>query len=96
VVTRALRTEKLDLRISAEAKQVIADAASVAGQSVSDFMLTSALARAEEILPDRRYFGLTTEQWTDFMAALDAPPTDHPRLRRLLREPSVFDLPDPQ
>jgi uncharacterized protein (DUF1778 family) len=96
MVIRAPRTEKLDLRISAEAKQAIAEAASVAGQSVSEFVLSSALARAEETLPDRRFFRLTTEQWADFMAALDASPKMHPRLRRLLREPSVFDTPDPQ
>lgn len=91
MVTRAPRTEKLDLRVSAEAKQVITEAASVAGQSVSEFVLASALTRAEETLPDRRHFGLTTKQWSEFLAALDAPPKDHSRLRRLLREPSVFD-----
>lgn len=93
---RAARTEKLDLRVSVEAKQAITEAASVAGQSVSEFVLASALDRAAETLPDRRQFGLTTEQWAEFMAALDAPPKDHPRLRRLLRESSVFDSPDSQ
>lgn len=94
MVPRVPRTEKLDLRISPEAKQAITEAATEAGQSVSEFVLASALARAEETLPDRRHFGLTTEQWADFMAALDAPPKDHSRLRRLLREPSVFDPDD--
>lgn len=49
-------------------------------------------AKAGESLPDCRYFGLEAEQWTAFIAALDAPPRDVPRLRRLLDEPSVFEL----
>jgi hypothetical protein len=39
-------------------------------------------------------FGLKTEQWNAFVAALDASPRDLPRLRRLLDEPSVFELPE--
>lgn len=96
MVTHAPRTEKLDLRVSVEAKQRIAEAASAVDQSVSEFVLASALARAEETLPDRRHFGLTAEKWVEFLEALDAPPRDHPRLRRLLTEPSVFEDPDSQ
>jgi uncharacterized protein (DUF1778 family) len=48
-------------------------------------------ARADESLPDRRHFSLDAEQWTAFMAALDASPQSTPRLRRLLDEPSAFE-----
>lgn len=41
-------------------------------------MLESALARAEETLPDRQHFGLDAEQWTAFLKALDAPPPPPP------------------
>ena len=59
--------------------------------SVSEFVLRSALSRAEETLPDRQRFGLNAEQWEQFHAALDAPPRPLPRLAKLLNEPSVFD-----
>lgn len=85
------RTEKLDLRLTASAKQELQSAASVAGQSVSEFVLESALARAKETLPDRQHFGLSAEQWTAFQAALDAPPRALPRMTTLLTESSVFD-----
>jgi uncharacterized protein (DUF1778 family) len=88
----APRTEKLDLRLSAEAKRRLSAAAAVSRRSVSDFVLTSALAQANELLADRQHFGLDLEQWTRFMEALDAPVRDLPRLERLLNEPSVFDL----
>jgi len=85
------RTEKLDLRLSLSAKRALQSAAQAARRPVSDFVLESALARAEETLPDRRRFGLNAEQWKAFQAALDAPSTPAPRLARLLNQPSVFE-----
>jgi uncharacterized protein (DUF1778 family) len=85
------RTEKLDLRLTPDAKRRLQAAAAAAHRSVSEFVLESALARAEETLADRRHFGLDAAAWTAFMAALDAPPRPMPRLARLLSEPSVFE-----
>ena len=86
-----LRNEKLDLRLTPSAKRALQTAALAARRSVSEFVLESALARAEETLPDRRRFGLNAEQWRAFQRALDAPPQPAPRLAKLLREPSVFE-----
>jgi uncharacterized protein (DUF1778 family) len=85
------RNEKLDLRLTPSAKRTLQIAALAARRSVSDFVLESALARAEESLPDRQRFGLNAEQWTAFQAALEAPPPPAPRLAKLLRKPSVFE-----
>lgn len=87
----AARTEKLDLRLSPDAKRRLSAAAAVSQRSLSDFVLTSALAQANELLADRQHFGLDAEQWAAFMAALDAPDRDLPRLGRLLQEPDIFD-----
>jgi uncharacterized protein (DUF1778 family) len=91
MATSTTRSEKLDLRLSPEAKQKISCAAAAAHRSVSDFVLESALAQADETLVDRRYFSLGAEQWAAFMTALDTPPRRHPRLERLLNEPSIFE-----
>jgi uncharacterized protein (DUF1778 family) len=88
---RSTRTAKLDLRLSLAAKQKLQTAAASAGRTVSEFILESALVRAEETLADRTRFGLDADRWEAFLAALDAPPRDLPRLERLLREPSVFE-----
>ena len=93
-IARAKRTEKLDLRLTKAAKQTLRAAAQSARKSVSEFVIESALSEAEERLADRRLFGLDAERWRAFLAALDAPPRAHPRLRRLFREPSPFD-PEP-
>jgi uncharacterized protein (DUF1778 family) len=85
------RTEKLDLRLSPTAKKALQSAAAASQKSVTDFVLESALQRAEETLPDRRRFFLNAVQWKAFCEALDAPTAPAPRLARLLNESSVFD-----
>jgi uncharacterized protein (DUF1778 family) len=86
------RTEKLDLRLTPSAKRTLQMAAQHSRRSVSDFVTESALARADETLPDRQRFGLDAERWEAFLTALDAPQPPAPRLAKLLREPSVFEL----
>jgi uncharacterized protein (DUF1778 family) len=85
------RVEKLDLRLTPSAKRALQIAARAAQRSVSEFVLESALARADETLPDRVRFGLNAEQWEAFQAALSARRRPAPRLAKLLKEPSVFD-----
>ena len=85
------RNEKLDLRLTPSAKRTLQVAAIAARRSVSEFVLESALARAEETLPDRRRFGLSAKQWQAFHLALSARPRPAPRLAKLLKKPSVFE-----
>ena len=92
MTTSPLRSEKLDLRLTPGAKQTLQRAAAAAQRSVTDFVLESALASAAETLADRQSFQLDPEQWEVFVAALDAPPQVHPRLARLLQEPSEVEL----
>jgi len=87
----AKRTEKLDLRLTRQAKRTLQAAAEVSHRSVSEFVLESALARADGALADRTTFSLNHAQWQAFLAALDAPPRPLPRLERLLKERGFFD-----
>jgi uncharacterized protein (DUF1778 family) len=91
VTSSPLRSKELDLRLTPEAKQTLQRAAAVAKRSVTDFVLESALASAAETLADRQSFQLEQEQWQSFVAAIDAPPKLHPRLARLLQQPSVLE-----
>jgi len=91
MAARALRTEKLDLRLSRATKRTLEIAASVSNRSLTAFVLESALARADETLADRRAFVLSKPKWTAFLAALDAPTRPLPRMQRLLTEPGFFD-----
>ncbi|MGA7829648.1 MAG: DUF1778 domain-containing protein [Terracidiphilus sp.] len=85
------RTEKLDLRVSPAAKAKLQAAAAAVHRSMSDFVMESALVRAEDTLAERRVFGLDAEKWAAFQAALDAPARPLPHLQALLDEPGFFD-----
>jgi uncharacterized protein (DUF1778 family) len=91
MANRSTRTAKLDLRLTVEAKQALQAAALASRRSVSDFVLESALARADEALADRRTFGLDAVKWKAFVRALDAPVRPLPQLQRLLSQPGFFD-----
>lgn len=88
---RTNRTEKLDLRLTPRAKRMLRTAAEASHKSLTEFVLESALVRADSVLADRQVFRLNARQWAAFTTALDAPPKPRPRLARLLREPSVLD-----
>ena len=91
MTARTTRSEKLDLRLTPDAKMALQAAAKVSHRSVSEFVLESALARADEALADRRTFGLDADRWMAFLTALDEPPRRLPRLERLIKEPGFFD-----
>jgi uncharacterized protein (DUF1778 family) len=89
--TTSPRTEKVDLRLTQAAKHILQTAARANRRSVSEFVLESALARAEETLPDRQRFDLDETQWAAFQAALDAPVYPTPHMTSLLSQPGPFD-----
>lgn len=91
MTTTTVRSEKLDLRLTADAKRTLSAAAKATHRSVSEFVLESALARAQEALPDRQHFGLDAERWRLFLEAMDAPSRTLPRVKRLFETPSVFE-----
>ncbi|MBX9829703.1 MAG: DUF1778 domain-containing protein [Xanthobacteraceae bacterium] len=88
---RTNRTEKLDLRLTPNAKRALQNAAQATHKTLSDFVLESALARADSVLADRQIFRLDARRWNAFLAALDAPPRPRPRLARLLSQPGILD-----
>jgi uncharacterized protein (DUF1778 family) len=78
------KSERVDIRVTPTAKRTLQQAAAVSNKTVSEFVLDSSLSAAFDTLADRRVFQLDETQWTAFMEALDTPPEDNPRLRKLL------------
>ena len=85
------KEQRIDSRVSANAKALLQHAAAARQKSVSEFVLDSAQTAAAEALADRREFLLDKKQWSAFLEALDAPPKKKPRLEKLLKSPSVFE-----
>jgi uncharacterized protein (DUF1778 family) len=79
------------LRASAREETLIRVAAERQGVNVTDFILGAAREKAEEALADRTRFVLDQERWKKFIAALDLPAVEKPRLRKLFRESHVAE-----
>jgi uncharacterized protein (DUF1778 family) len=54
-------------------------------------MVNAARRAAEAVLLDRCLFTLNDKEFARFQAALDKPPADNPRLRRLLRKSAPWE-----
>jgi uncharacterized protein (DUF1778 family) len=65
------KAERLDLRLPAQAKRVIEQAAAQLGQSVSAFVVATATRHARELLRDQSTFELSARDRDRFLAALD-------------------------
>ena len=75
----------INLRTDAASRELIDRAAEALGKNRSEFMLEAARREATAVLLDRRLFLIDDRAFRRFTAALDAPPAENPRLRRLLR-----------
>lgn len=75
----------INLRIEAQTRRLIDDAAAVLGKTRTEFMVDSARAQAIDVLLDQRLFVLDPERYDAFLHALDNPPAPGPKLRALLR-----------
>lgn len=88
-----MRTEPKDKRLNIRATDsqddLLRRAAAEEDQTVSDFVLGSALSHAEKVLADKRWFSLTGTDFDTFTDLLDAP-MDTSRLAALLQSESPF------
>ncbi len=83
--TTAPERISINLRADATSRDLIDRAAAAVGKNRSEFMLEAARREATAVLLDRRLFLVDDKAFRRFTAALDAPPAENPRLRRLLR-----------
>jgi uncharacterized protein (DUF1778 family) len=75
------RDDLIQIRASAATKAILNRAAALRGQKLSEFMLDSARARAEETILDQRLFALDDDVYKAFLAMLDAPAKPDKSLR---------------
>jgi uncharacterized protein (DUF1778 family) len=79
------KTSRRNLRVSPADDALFRDAASVLGESVSEFLVESGRERAELVLADRTQFVLGHDAWEAFGAALDRDAEAKPAVVELLR-----------
>ena len=85
------RDVTINIRAKANQRALIDHAAQLQGKSRSEFMLESAYQKAQDVLLDRCFFGLSELKIKQFLALLDAPPTPNQKLNALLKTKSPWD-----
>ncbi len=85
------RTERLNVRVTSDQARLIRRAATATKANLSSFLVESACLRAEEALASQQHLVYTAKQWDAFTAAMDRPAQNKPRLRALLRKPSILE-----
>lgn len=81
----------LNLRITAELRGLIDQAAELAGKNRTDFVLEAARQAAEDTLLDRTVFMVDPKAYAEFLKRLDAPPRPNKRLRRSLQTAAPWE-----
>ena len=80
-----LKSERLAARATRKQKATIQRAAQIAGRSITDFLIDSALAVAEKTIRDQQVLELTQRETEAFFAALENPPVFDEKMREAAR-----------
>lgn len=91
-MSAATKSQRINLRASERQEAILRQAAEQSQTSLTEFVLGSAVERAERVLADRRWFTATPEQYEEFVRLLDQP-VETRRLAELFARPAVFDAP---
>lgn len=81
----ALKTERLEARLSVEDRALIERAAAATGVSVSGFLVAAAVRQADEIVATHSRTVVPSDYFDTLLAALDEP-DEAPRLRQAGRD----------
>jgi len=79
-----MRNAAINLRALPEQRDLIDHAAELLGKNRSDFMLEAACERAQAVVIDQVFFGLSADKFKQFNALLDTPPSANPGLEQLM------------
>lgn len=86
-----LKRETLNLRIKADLRNLIDQAADLTGKNRTDFVLDAARQAAETAMLDRTLLPLNQKAYAAFVERLDAPPRQNARLRKSLATPAPWE-----
>lgn len=87
---RSAKSQQINFRATDRQAEVLRRAAAATDTTLTDFVLDSAVDRAEKILADRRWFSVSQAQWNEFVELLDAPLPSTAKFRALRSRPDVF------
>jgi uncharacterized protein (DUF1778 family) len=88
-MSSAIRSRRIDVRVTDEQDALIREAAAASGQTVTAFLLSAAEERARSILDERRHLVMSDRAFAAFAAALDSPGETVPAMSDLFALPRI-------
>ncbi len=85
MATTTFKESRLNIRCDSHARELLDRAATYAHVSVSEFVLSHALASAEKLVQANERISLKPADFQAFLAALDAPVKPAPALKKALK-----------
>ena len=85
-------TAQLPIRIDPADKEVISQAAALAGVPVTQFVLQNAMQAAHKIIAEANTVKVSTEAFDHFLERLQNPNPNNPGLKRLAEVRRRFDV----
>ena len=79
------KENRLNIRCDSHTRQLLDRAASYARVSISEFVLSHALASAQQVVQEHESITLKPKDFEAFMAALDAPAKPNAALKHALK-----------
>jgi uncharacterized protein (DUF1778 family) len=80
-----LKTQRVNLRVASRDDELFRQAAAVADESLSEFLVEGGRERAARLLTNRTQFVLSEKNWVAFSEALDRPAQTDPALVELFQ-----------
>lgn len=87
----ATRSARFGLRATPRQEAILRRAAEVSHKSLTEFILDSACAAAEQTLLDQRLFMVSGQQYQDLLTLLDRPEQANPGLDKLFSKKAPWE-----
>lgn len=87
---RSAKSSRINLRATRRQEELLRRAAEATDHTITDFVLDSAVDRAQRVLADLHWFTAGDEQYAEFVRLLDAPLPSTEKFDRLFSRPSPF------
>jgi uncharacterized protein (DUF1778 family) len=89
----SVKSDRVEARLSGEQRERIGRAAAFAGESMSSFMVSAAVQRADEVIAEHSSTVVPSDYFEQLLAALDEAPEPSPGLaavaKRVRRQPRI-------
>lgn len=76
-----LKEERIHIRLNSFSKKRIERAAALSGKTVTEFVVSTAVSKADQVIDEHERISLGAEDWEVFMEAILNPPKPNKALR---------------